>query len=313
MTKRISLSFAMAILAIISTACKGGQPAEPTNPPVPPTTPGPSTTLVTISAKDVISDAGVPGVAVQGPTSGQTDAEGRFVVEVPSSMNSTFNLTLDKSGYVGPCETFSRVGRTNFSLWPLRNDNSLVVVKQAVYGDQSAPNNPGFREMRRVNGPISFLVDSALAENAVAMDVLNTKARALQDVIGWSVTVDRMPIAGSAVFVVDFDNTIAAAAQVTRNFSSTTIVGGRLTFYSMAMITPSTTGHEMAHTFGLNHHTALGSVGVSHNSNITDYSQTEVDIMRAMRSAPNGLVFPCNDRGLASTLQSGRGQSEVIR
>ena len=178
-----------------------------------------------------------------------------------------------------------------------------MTIKQMVFGDASAPFNPGLTPMRRLAGPVSIVIDQSFADEfPESVKVLRKKAQDLQDVIGFGVTVGTVAIPGTAVFPLRIDPA-GTSGSVSFDIVGSVIVGGRL-FFSNPQLWDEIVGHELGHIFGLFHQNQTD--GLMNNGHFPWYSPAEVEDMKMMLQFAPGITWPHNDRSAASPASLGR-------
>jgi hypothetical protein len=259
-----------------------------------------------------LTNAPVAGVTVT-TTAGVfvTDNSGGATIQLGST---SALLAFDKGGLHGPYETAVDERQSVYALWPLSAPNSSVAISEMVYGEGSSGYNtpPQVKPMIRLDGPVSFYFDPELVDNATVVNKFKAAAALLQAVIGYSVQVSSAePIAGTAGFRVWVSPGIPAPAFTSRSTERGRIVSGWVAFsHQGAALSDYAIRHELAHVFGLWHHTGAGLVGVNYDPNHLDYSPAEKDNMRMMLRITPGTSYPYNDR-TAYTVRASTGTETI--
>jgi hypothetical protein len=239
-------------------------------------------------------------------TSYQTRGDGSLTIdEAPSR----FNVTIDAPGYL-TYETIGSSDRTEYKLWPVNSPNSEDGIKQMVYGDSSAYNNPGLRAMNRIDGPVSFYFSAELATNQAVIGRYETGVPLLAAAIKnrWPLTVieGTSPLSGTISVMIQIDSTISTAANTSMTYINGRAISGIIRFKTLDNLSDYYIRHENAHVVGLWHHEGEGLVGRTWLPSQLDYSPAEKGNMQMMVWVlPPGTIWPYNDRGAIGAKASG--------
>ncbi len=297
MTSKCTKVLLAAFLAASVTLAGCGSSASPTAPVSNTTTNTSASLKSTITLKDILGNQNLSGVKV---TVGDKEftSDGSGVVTVDALEGSDVAVPLN--GYIQYLTKYV-TGNTTLKLWLLRGRNTLDAVKQMVYGDSSAPSNPGLHSLSRLNGPATIVYPATLGATDVAK--LTSGALVLQNASGFPVGVSTTTVPGTANFTVVLDSTLADFANTSYTFSGSTITGGTFRFRDLANTSDMTVRHEFGHGFGLSHHRGDGLLGVIYygDPKNPNYSEMELDNMKMMTQARPGTVFEYNDRPVVAS------------
>ena len=220
----------------------------------------------------------------------------------PSSTVVGFAPALEDSDPPSPApvapslpSTFEFVNVTNMSmassdlpLWGLRGGNTSSVVKQMVFGDSSALNNPGLRPLYRFDQlSVKLNVSPELVGKMYELELVATAWSGLTGV-GMTLTTSE-----ASPFSVEVGQTDGYGAITRRwNDSSGRIVKAAVIFRSLGDFTLRTMFHELGHVAGLYHYLGPpGALSLSESSG-NAYGRAELDnVSMMMRLAP-GTSYP---------------------
>jgi hypothetical protein len=241
----------------------------------------------------------------------RTSALGQVTLEQgvpsPSSLQVLAAPFLDRQTYL----SLAAPDGTLFTLWPRTSRTGLDerFTELVVYTDAGDPPPPeGSTPLSRIPlnaGRVFVSLSSQLENDAVAArlhrDYAGRISQATRNAISY-VVGDDAP-GGDPLFAASVDPADGSCEQDVRAFTrirtrGDEIVGGEVVYCSVDAARSSTVGHELGHTFGLNHSEDDSDLmyGFFSSQRTNRYSPREALVMRLMLQRRAGNRFPDSDR-----------------
>jgi hypothetical protein len=201
---------------------------------------------------------------------------------------------------------------TSFTLWPRTSRTGLDerFTELIVYTDATDPPPPegsgSLTRLPREAERVFLSLASSLESDAVAVRVHAEYAGRISQASGNAVSyviADEAP-GGEPLFTVSIDPADPDCGRNTRAFTvvrmrGSEIFAGEVVYCSTSAARSSTVGHELGHTFGLNHSPDDSDLmyGFFSSQRSSRYSSREALVMRLMLQRRAGNRFPDNERG----------------
>jgi hypothetical protein len=298
-------------LALLLPGCGGGGPAGPS---VPGTPTVPAGTVLTFESGETGQPVSGATVVIAGRNY-RTSALGQVTLDqavpAPSPLDALAAAFLERETYL----SLPAPGSTRFTLWPRTSRTGLdeSFTELLVYTDAVDPPPPdGSTPLTRVprNAERVFLsLSPQLEDDPVAARLHRDYAVRISQATGNAVSYivgDDAP-GGDPLFAASIDPADRSCRRDVRAFTlvrtrGDEIVGGEVVYCSVAAARSSTVGHELGHTFGLNHSREASDLmyGFFSNQRSNRYSPREALVMRLMLQRRAGNRFPDSERDLGA-------------
>lgn len=304
---------------LMLAGCGGGGAAGPAGPSLaaPPQVP----------AGSVLSfESGETGRPVDGATvviagrSYTTGAGGQLTLDQAFPLASPLDALaagfLDRQAFLASAAPAD----TRFTLWPSTSRTGLNerFTELIVYTDATDPPPPdGSSPLTRIRrGAERVLVSLSpdLERDATSARLHADYAERIGQATGGAVSylVTSQPPAGEPQFTAKIDPADRSCRRDVRAFTvartrGDEIIGGAIVYCSTDAARSATVGHELGHTFGLNHSPDRSDLmfGFFSSQRSTRFSQREALVMRLMLQRKGGNRFPDNERGPAAPAVEG--------
>ncbi|MES3004913.1 MAG: hypothetical protein V4690_02255 [Patescibacteria group bacterium] len=246
---------------VINISCggSGGGTEAPTGPSAPPSAP---TTAVTMRVVDENNTPVFGAVVDVGGIKKTADAEGKVVWEVPTGTEP--NMKIEANGFHGPWNTKLRSKVADYKIMRLDGVITQQFIEEAIYGDTTAPSNPGKRPALILKDNLYINIDPELLKNFPGLNMVIEETVWLNNMLEGriSATAGTKPGNEPVAFSVTIDETIGSSGQVSRKFHDDgRIAGGTMSFKNANALVIDLIRHELMHILGLNHYTGYGLMG----------------------------------------------------